>query len=194
MLPRRVLPAGRRASADRRAWAVLVLAGLAVAVAAWLIPASQFIVSWQAGTLGRVALVAPPQRLAWASLGAVALTGLVGVWWRRSGRPLGSLARRLAPTLLLWLWVVPYLPRLPTELPLLLLLAGPWRWAVAGLALVGCVAKAIEDRGGGSRRWPGRVFVFVTSLALFIGVGHCRGGLVSRGSDKRSSVNLGGPN
>ena len=75
--------------------------------------------------------------------------------------------------LLLWLWVVPYLPWLPTEVPLLLLLAGPLRWVVAGFALVGCAVVAVEtgQLRSWSLRWPGRGFVFVASLVVFLGVG-----------------------
>ena len=116
------------APSDRPALTVLVLAGLAVGTAVWLLPASHHIVSWRDGAAGRVALLAPLSRLVWAALVGVCLAGAAGWWWRRSGRPLWSLARLLAPVLLLWLWVVPYLPWLPTEVPLLLLLAGPMRW------------------------------------------------------------------
>ena len=150
---------------DRRAVVMLVLAGLAVGAVAWLAPASQYIVSWRDGAPGRVVLVAPLSRLAWAVLAGVGLAGAAGWWWRRVGRPLGTLARLLAPLLLLWLWVVPYLPWLPVEAPLLLLLAGPLRWLVAAFAVVGCVTVAAETGQLRSRRprWPGRGFVFVAS-------------------------------
>ena len=159
---------------DRRAMVMVLLAGLAVGAVAWLVPASQYVVSWRDGAPGRVALVAPLSRLAWAVLAGVALAGASAWWWRRSGRPLATLARLLAPLLLLWLWVVPYLPWLPAEVPLLLLLAGPLRWLVAGLAVVGCVAVAVETGHlrTGRPRWPGRRFVFVASLVVFLGVGH----------------------
>ena len=162
------------APSDRRALAVLVLAGLAVGTAVWLLPASHHIVSWRDGAAGRVALLAPLSRLVWAALAGVCLAGAAGWWWRRSGRPLRTLARLLAPVLLLWLWVVPYLPWLPTEVPLLLLLAGPLRWLVAGVALVGCVAGAVGSGQLrlGTPRWPGRGFVFAASLVVFLGVGH----------------------
>ncbi len=51
------------APSDRRALAVLVLAGLAVGTAGWLLPASHHIVSWRDGAAGRVALLAPLSRL-----------------------------------------------------------------------------------------------------------------------------------
>ncbi len=162
------------APVDRRALAVLVLSGLAVGVAVWLLPASHHIVSWRDGAPGRVALVAPLSRLVWIALTGVCLAGAGGWWWRLSGRPLRTLARLFAPVLLLWLWVVPYLPWLPAEVPLLLLLAGPMRWVVAGFALVGCVAVAVETGQLRPRTlpWPGRGFVLVASLVVFVGVGH----------------------
>ena len=162
------------APSDRRALAVLVLVGLALGVVAWLIPASQHIVSWRDGAAGRVALIAPLPRLVWATLAGVCVT--VGAGWscRRSGRPMGPLVRLLSPLLLLWLWVVPYLPWLASEVPLLLLLAGPMRWVVAGIALVGCATVAIATSGlpRPSLRWPGRGVVFAVSLVLFLGLGH----------------------
>ena len=162
------------APSDRRALAVLMLAGLAGGVAVWLLPASNHIVSWRDGAAGRVALVAPLSWLGWAVLGGVCLTAAAGWWWHRSGRRLDTLARLLAPLLLLWLWVVPYLPWLPAHVPLVLLLAGPMRWIVAGLALAGCIAAAV-DTGQlrlGTLRWPGRRFVVAASLVVFVGVGH----------------------
>ena len=161
------------APSDRRALAVLVLSGLALGVASWLLPASHHIVAWRDGAPGRVALVAPLWRLLWSTLAGVSLVGVVGWWWRHSGRRLGGLARLLSPVLLLWLWVVPYVPWLPTEVPLVLMLAGPMRWMVAALVLVGCVAVGVETGEWrlGMLRWPGRGFVFVTSLVVFLGVG-----------------------
>jgi len=47
---------------DRRERTVLVLAGLGVVAAAWLVPAFQYTVSWWDGAPGRIVLVAP---LAW---------------------------------------------------------------------------------------------------------------------------------
>ena len=159
---------------DRRPLAVLVLAGLGLGLAVWLLPASHHVVAWRDGAPGRVALLAPLSRLVWTTLAGVCLALAGGWWWRQSGRPLPLLGRLVAPSLLLWLWVVPYLPWLPTEVPLLLLLAGPLRWMVAGVALMGCVVSGVETGQLciGARRWPGRGFVFAASLVVFIGVGH----------------------
>ena len=160
--------------ADRRALAVLALSGLALGLAIWLLPASHHVVAWQDGAPGRVALLAPISRLVWAALAGVCLAGVVGWWWRLTGRPLWALARLCGPVQLLWLWGVPYLPWLPTKVPVLLLLTGPLRWLVVGFALVGCVAGA-ADTGQlrlGNLRWPGRRLVFAASLVVFLGVGH----------------------
>ena len=161
------------AVSDRRALAVLALVGAAVGVAAWLVPASHHIVSWQSGVPGRVALVASPWWLAVAiALGVVC--AVAGAWWWWNGdRPLRSAAYLVAPLLLLWLWAVPYLPWLPSQLPLLLVLAGPIRWLVLTLALVGCVLNAVE-LGVLPRltlSWPGRRAVFAASLVVFLGGG-----------------------
>ena len=159
---------------DRRALAVLVLSGLALGVAVWLLPASHHVVAWHDGAPGRVALLSPLSRLVWIALAGVSLAGAAGWWWRLTGRPVWSLARLFAPVLLLWLWGVPYLPWIPTEVPGLLLLTGPLRWLVAGFALVGCVASAVESGQLrlGTLRWPGRRVVFAASLVIFLGVGH----------------------
>lgn len=161
------------AVSDRRALAVLALVGAAVGVAAWLVPASHHIVSWRSGVPGRVALVASPWWLAGAIVVGVGLA-LAGAWWWWSGdRPLRSAAYLAAPLLLLWLWAVPYLPWLPSQLPLLLVLAGPIRWLVLTLAIVGCVLNAVElgllPRFSPS--WPGRRAVFAASLVVFLAGG-----------------------
>ena len=163
------------ASSDRRALAVLALVGAAVGAAAWLVPASHHIVSARGGVPGRVALVASPWLLAATiALGVVLCAGFAWWWWS-GDRPLRTAAYLAAPLLLLWLWVVPYLPWVPGQLPLLLLLAGPIRWLVLALALVGCVVNAIElgvlSRPRPSSPWPGRRVVFAASLVLFLGGG-----------------------
>ena len=161
------------ASSDRRALAVLALAGPAVGVATWLIPASHHIVSWRDGVPGRLALVASPWLLALAVVLGIGLAGGFAWWWWSGGRSLRTAAYLLAPLLLLWLWAVPYLPWLPAQLPLLLVLAGPIRWLVLALALGGCVVNAIElgllPRP--TPTWPGRRAVFAVSLVVFLGSG-----------------------
>ena len=73
------------AFSDRRALAVLVLSGLALGCAVWLLPASHQIVAWRDGSPGRVALLAPLSRLAWVLLASAGLAGGAGWWWRWSG-------------------------------------------------------------------------------------------------------------
>ena len=134
------------AVSDRRALAVLALVGAAVGVAVWLVPASHHIVSWQSGVPGRVALVASPWWLAVAiALGVAFAVG--GAWWRWSGdRPLRSAAYLAAPLLLLWRWAVPYLPWLPSQLPLLVGVGGPD--PLAGLDARACRLRPERHRIG----------------------------------------------
>ena len=162
------------AQSDWRVPLLLQGVGLGLGAAAWLVPASQHIVAWSDGSPARVALLVSPL---WLFLTCALGSGLVWVLalrWGRLDRALPVLARVLAPLLLLWLWVLPYLPWLTTELPLLLLLAGPLRWVVAATAVAGVVWAA---RDQGQLRWPGwrwsaRRFVIAASLVVFIGVGH----------------------
>ncbi|MDA1093407.1 MAG: hypothetical protein O3A25_09110 [Acidobacteria bacterium] len=163
------------ASSDRRALAVLGLVGSAVGAAAWLVPASHHIVSSRGGVPGRVVLIASPWWLAVTiAVGVVSCAGCAWWWWI-GDRPLRTAAYLAAPLLLLWLWVVPYLPWVPGQVPLLLLLAGPLRWLVLALALLGCVVNAIQSgvlaRPKPSWSWPGRRLVFAASLILFLGGG-----------------------
>lgn len=80
----------------------------------------------------------------------------------------------MAPLLLLWTWVVPYLPVLPDRMPLLLVLAGPARWAVAGAALLAVVSHApgvrLQSVGRVFSHRPRRM-VFALSLAVYLVVG-----------------------
>ena len=71
---------------------------------------------------------------------------------------------------LLWLWSVPYLPGLADRFPLVLVLAGPLRWVVAGLALGGSLLVAGRSvvGAGSSRRagLPGPRGVLVITLIV----------------------------
>ena len=159
-------------SSTRRAPAVLLLvACVAVAVATWLIPASIHVVGWEDGTPSRVALVPPMERL-------LALEGLavlaVLVLTRLSSTRFDAVSRLSAPLALLWLWVVPYLPWLSDQVPLLLVLAGPARWIVVGVALIGCAVAAVSGPRAETLqklRLPGHRAVFVITLALLLAVG-----------------------
>lgn len=170
-------------SENRWSWHDWVVAGLgfqALAVAIWLVPASIRIVSWPAAGPVRLAFLAPSRQLAWLTI--LALGALAAAWFlsnavarSRRNASLGakvdwSVPSVLAPLNWLWLWAVPYLPWLPDRAPLLLVLAGPLRWAVAAAALA---AVALRWRPGTSisglsRSGPawGRGTVFLVSLAF----------------------------
>ena len=158
---------------DSPSLCLLALVGMAVGVAAWLLPASLHIVSWHDGMPGRVAFVAPLSFLFWSSLGGLLSVAACAWWWRRRGWPVRTLSAVLAPLLLLLLWVVPYVPWLPARVPLVMVLAGPVRWLVAALAVGGCVVRAFEVGLVPKPvvRWPGRATVFVLSLLVFVGGG-----------------------
>ena len=116
--------------------------------------------------------LAPLSRLYPALVAAVALLGLLAGLWRRTGRPLADLARALAPLLLLWLWVVPFLPWLADRAPLLILLAGPVRWAIAAVAVAG--AAFFFGNGAIGSGWssgPSRATVIAVSFAVYAALG-----------------------
>jgi hypothetical protein len=165
------------------------------------VPASVNIVSWPVSGPVRVALLAPVSRLVWLSAAAIAVTLAVVV---QAFRPAiarsvvrtfrsapqagvtactttdGYAARRiihvLQPLQLLWLWLVPYLPWIPDRAPLLLVLAGPLRWVIAGIAVVAVLRRATRDTKTGpenakTRRFydrVGRRGVFLISLAVYL--------------------------
>ena len=140
--------------ATRLSWrhvVTLVAAVEAVATAAWLIPASVHIVSWSESGPERVALFAPLTRLRWLVAVGLILALALAALSRKAGLA-ARLAAMAAPLCLLWLWVVPYLPWLPDRVPLLLVLAGPIRWVVAGVALAG----ALRDWSASDRVDPRR--------------------------------------
>ena len=135
----------------------------ALAVAVWLLPASIHIVSWSETGPVRLALFAPWRRLALLVAAALVLTGLVAGMLK--GDRLRPLAFALAPFALLWLWAVPYLPWLPDRLPLLLVLAGPGRWIVVGVAFLGLLLRVgALDRLSSLRFAPGRGRIFAISF------------------------------
>ncbi|MGE3956247.1 MAG: hypothetical protein AB7H96_05965 [Vicinamibacterales bacterium] len=142
----------------------LLAALQAMAVAAWLTPASVHIVHWPASGPTRLALLAPTwQLLAWTTA-ALATYGAVRVLGRTA-----PAARILTPFMLLWLVAVPYLPWLPDRLPLLLVLGGPLRWVlVAGVGVRSFLLwrgdRPLPDPG----QYVGRRMVFAASLALYL--------------------------
>ncbi len=150
--------------------AIITAAALSVAAAAWLWPASIHIVSWDDDGPKRIAVVAPLLRL-WWSLGLAAIAAaLLYFAGGTSPQTRTARARLVTPLLLLALCVLPYLPWLPDRLPVLLVLAGPIRWAVLVAALAWCAARLSRWRG---RAVPARPAlspraVFVVSLVVYM--------------------------
>ena len=148
-------------------------AGVALALAAWLAPASMHIVAWAADGPSLVALLPAPAWLGLAiAIGLTSSIGLISVWRWALRQPLPPLAWRVAPVLLLVLWVVPYVPGVGREWPLLLVLAGPTKWVIAALAMLGLlwawVAAAARRLStvAASRR-----LLFTTAFVLFLAGG-----------------------
>ena len=158
-------------STHRAPAVVLLVASVAVAVATWLIPASVHVVGWEAGTPSRLALVPPMGRL--LALAGVAVLAVL-LLTRLSSARFEAVSRVSAPLALLWLWAVPYLPWLSDQVPLLLVLAGPARWIVVGVALIGCIVAAVSGPRAETLqnlRLPGHRAVFGITLALLLAVG-----------------------
>ena len=149
----------------------LLLAFVSVAIATWLTRASVHVVAWHDGAPARVALVPSPFALA-LLIGFAVLTFLLVM--RMASARVEELARVCAPLTLLLLWVLPYLPWLPDHIPMLLVLAGPVRWVVLGVAVLGCVFVAFTSTGLEAMtrlRLPGPRAVFMTSMILFLLLG-----------------------
>lgn len=158
------------ASADWRPGLVTVLSAAAVAGAAYLLPASVHLIGWNGSSAARVAMLPPAGRLAWAAAISLAAAGIAIVWCRRTRGRLEALAATTAPLCILWLWWVPYLPWVPSRVPMLLLLAGPLRWGAAALAAIGC-ARAILSATGrllAQPRLTGRTVFLVSLLAMLL--------------------------
>ena len=148
----------------------IMLSCLGVAVAAWLIPASVEIVAWPTTGPMRMALFALSVRL-WVALSVgVAAGAVLCIGGGREAR-----ARMLAPLSLTWLWTVPYWPWLPDRAPVLLVLAGPLRWVIAGAAIAGSIGMWAQSREWHATiligRRPTRAAVFVVTLALYVFLG-----------------------
>lgn len=104
---------------------------LALAVFAWLVPASVQIVSWPTSGPVRLALLSPTWHLLLWMTGAIVVFGVL-----RSTTHADDSRRVLFPFNVLWLCAVPYVPWLPDRLPLLLMLAGHVRWVLLAAAAV----------------------------------------------------------
>lgn len=165
---------------------VLGLAVTAAALVPWLAGASVYVADWSGRETERITLFPVDRPLILSS--AVVLAALLLLWLpARGATALGSLAVRLRPLLLLWLWVIPYLPGPADRMPVLLVLAGPLKWAVLAGALLGCawplVARgwhwcAARIAGLGSRG------VFLASLALYLACGLTNARQVGPGGDE----------
>lgn len=163
-------PPVRASWRDRTA---IAAGGGAVVAAAWLVPASVYIVRWTTSGPTRVALFAPGSRLAWVTvLAAVCVAGIF-TWTRRDPIRLTRAAARVGPLSLFWLWTVPFLPWLPDRIPLLLVLAGPIRWAIvpAALAAATDVSTRLSRLIDVVARHVGRRLVFAVSLAAYLACG-----------------------
>lgn len=162
----------------------LILAAAALAFAIWLIPASVHIAAWPASGIVRIAYMAPLDRLWLLLAAAIAAAGTLVIAYHRRGKPASDLARNLSPLLLLWLWLVPFLPWAADRAPLLLVFAGPLRWALAGAAVLGIVAPRIDGRRVADRLTFGVRAVFVVSLASYVAFGLSRGHGAGFGGDE----------
>jgi len=150
----------------------LTLTAAGLAIAAWLLPASVQIVSWGAAGPTRVAQLAPLATLWLALIVSSAGVTAMAMLQIKSGRSLDALSARLLPLGWLLLWLVPYLPWLPDRAPLLLIFAGPLRWAVAAIAIGGALREPIVAVGRAFASWtPSRAVIFVVSVAIYAGFG-----------------------
>ncbi len=145
----------------------------AVTAMLWLIPASVQITRWPVAGPVRIAYLAPLSRLYLAIAVSAAVFGALAIVWRARGRDFDDLTRTLTPTLWLWLWAVPYIPWLPDRAPLLLILAGPTRWATAAIAATGVLftwKPAVFDTLARAVK-PSRSVVLLVSFAVYATLG-----------------------
>jgi hypothetical protein len=154
-----------------RAVARLAVAAAAVAVAMYLVPASAHIVAWPATGPERIALLPPLPRLWWSLAATLAITSGIAAIWLRRGRALDRLASAASPLTILLLWALPFLPWLPDRAPLLLALAGPLRWIVAGVAVGGTLVPLFARPERDHYLLIARSGVFAISLVLYVSLG-----------------------
>ena len=177
------------ARATWRHVAIIVGSLQALAVAIWLIPASLHVVRWPASGPVRVALFAPQSRLVWLML--VAAAAAVAGWVAGSRHE--RIAGVVAPLSLLWLWVLPFLPWLPEQLPTVLILSGPVRWAIGAAAVTAALLRSARlfgtqrpERGAthssSGPSYGRRVFVF--SFLFYTAFGVLNARTVGPGGDE----------
>jgi hypothetical protein len=133
-----------------------------VAVAVWLLPASVHIVGWPASGPVRLALVAP----GWLLLLLIVAGAAAGVATESRTTP-----AEIRPLLALWLWAVPFLPWLPDRAPLLLFMAGPLQWVIAGLAIAAAAARRFATGRTSLRLRLDAAGIFLASLAIYLTLG-----------------------
>ncbi|MBI1875112.1 MAG: hypothetical protein HYS05_14655 [Acidobacteria bacterium] len=163
----------------------LILIGLSIEAACYLAAASVHLTSWSSIGVQTVALLPPARRLLIGVVSAPLVVGavLLFVRWRRSSSALlpdssrAQLARAtadiLGPLALLLIWTVPYIPGATARAPAVLLFAGPAKWIVLGLAIVGCGIRLfpwLTSWPPGTRA-PSRVAVFGVSLLVYLSIG-----------------------
>ena len=158
---------------------------VAVGVALWLMPASVHIVEWPDTGPHRLAFLASQTRL--AVLIAATLAGGAALFC------LGALRASLAWLCVLWLWVLPFLPGIPDRFPLLLIFAGPLRWLVAAVAIVGTLQGFARQPTGSRGPVPhdrpfnvrtARIAVFAGRLALYLALGGLHARAIGPGGDE----------
>jgi hypothetical protein len=154
-----------------KATARLAAAGVGLAAAIWLAPASVHLVSWSSSGGTRIAFVPPLARLMAAlAIAALAIGGSIAVA-RQRGAPLDAASRVLAPLGLFLFWMIPYAPWLPDRAPVLLIFAGPLRWVIALIA--GAIVSGRLIPGAWTPRLPvpPRAVIFVISAAVYATLG-----------------------
>jgi hypothetical protein len=154
---------------------ILTLAGCwsGVAIAAFLWPASLHLVEWSSRAPRVLALFPNP---GWGPVAALVgtiplLVTLLAM--RLAGRSPRSGLETTAPLGALLLLALPFVPGVAERLPLLLILAGPLRWVLAGAAAGWWLWRLARACGWS---WqpairPGRGAVPIGFLALYIGLG-----------------------
>ncbi len=170
---------------------IVIVASLGVGVASWLLPASINITSWSRAGLGRIATLAPLYLFWVALVGSALLASAIWFAGERSPAARARRAQAVAPAAALWLWSVPFLPWLGERFPLVLILAGPLRWLIAGAAVAAVARRVLRDAGwragldrvneSGARA---RIFAFALSLAFYLVCGFRSLAIVGLGGDE----------
>jgi hypothetical protein len=149
----------------------LAAAGLGLAAAIWLAPASVHLVGWSASGGTRIAFVPPLARLiAGFAVSAMVIGASIAVA-RRRGASLDGISRALAPLGLLLFWLVPYVPWLPDRAPILLVFAGPLRWVIAWIAGAVVARQLIGRALQPLLPVPSRTAILLVSAAIYAALG-----------------------